>query len=150
MTENEAISYLRMATDEVGNEEFSDVYKGMCKTAIQALYEIQQYRAIGTIEEFTALKEKMDGHDAEIYAKGYNQGTIDRAEELQKCREYGYNKAIDDFAEKLCDKVTDDSLQVMFPDGLWGDVVTLDYVTEIACEIAEQMKGGANEECATL
>jgi len=60
------------------------------------------------------------------------------------------NAAIDEFAEKLCDKVTDDSLQVMLPDGLWADVVTLDYATEIACEIAEQMKGGANEECATL
>lgn len=37
MTENEAIGYLRMATDEAGNEEFSDVYKEMCKLAIQAL-----------------------------------------------------------------------------------------------------------------
>ena len=58
MTENEAIGYFRMATDEVGNEEFSDVYKDMCKLAIQALEEIQQYRAIGTVEEFKALKEK--------------------------------------------------------------------------------------------
>lgn len=37
MTENEAIGYLRMATDEAGNEEFSDVYKEMCKLAIKAL-----------------------------------------------------------------------------------------------------------------
>lgn len=37
MTENEAISYFRMATDEAGNEEFSDLYKEMCRMAIQAL-----------------------------------------------------------------------------------------------------------------
>lgn len=63
MTENEAIKYLRMATDEVGNEEFSDVYKEMCKLAIRALEEIQQYRAIGTPEK---ILEKIGGLDVEL------------------------------------------------------------------------------------
>ena len=58
MTENECISYLRMATDEAGNEEFSDVYKEMCQMAIKALEEIQAYRAIGTVEQ---LKTMFDG-----------------------------------------------------------------------------------------
>lgn len=58
MTENEAIKYLKLATDEAGDDEFSDIYKEMCSMAIQALEGIQQYRAIGTIKEFKALKEK--------------------------------------------------------------------------------------------
>ena len=37
MTIEEAIKYLRMATDEAGNEEFSDVYKEMCSMSINAL-----------------------------------------------------------------------------------------------------------------
>ena len=37
MTENEVIKYLKMATDEAGNEEFSDIYKEMCSMSINAL-----------------------------------------------------------------------------------------------------------------
>ena len=33
----EAIKYLKMATDEAGNEEFSDKYKEMCNMSIKAL-----------------------------------------------------------------------------------------------------------------
>lgn len=33
----EAIKYLKMATDEAGNEEFSDEYKEMCNMSIKAL-----------------------------------------------------------------------------------------------------------------
>jgi hypothetical protein len=57
---------------------------------ISCLEELEQYRAIGTVEEVK-----------NAYGRGYNQGTIDRAEELQKCREYGYNKAVDEFVEAL-------------------------------------------------
>lgn len=58
MTENEAIKYFRMATDEAGNEEFSDDYKEMCSMEIKAIEKVQAFEAIGTIEEFKALKEK--------------------------------------------------------------------------------------------
>ena len=51
------------------------------------------------------------------------------------------NKGIDKFAEAICDKVSDDSIQVMLPDGFRADVVTIDYVSEIAVKIAEEMKG---------
>lgn len=37
MNKEEAIKYLRMATDEAGNEEFSDEYKEMCRMSINAL-----------------------------------------------------------------------------------------------------------------
>ena len=52
MTENEAL--------EILNNECEDISKVQIalKVAREALAEIQQYRAIGTIEEFKALKEK--------------------------------------------------------------------------------------------
>jgi hypothetical protein len=56
MTENEAIKW---------QESFKKTYNGFppeaeeaCDMAIKALEEIQQYREIGTIEEFKALKDK--------------------------------------------------------------------------------------------
>lgn len=52
MTENEAISVLKMIE---AHGSLSSKAKDM---AIQALEEIQQYRAIGTVEELQALKEK--------------------------------------------------------------------------------------------
>lgn len=48
MTENEAIKYIE------NHGYIDDEVKDM---AIQALEEIQQYKAIGNIEEFKALKE---------------------------------------------------------------------------------------------
>ena len=52
MTENEAIKVLK--------DEHSYGYElnKACLIAIKALEEIQQYRAIGAIEEFKELKEK--------------------------------------------------------------------------------------------
>lgn len=64
MTVNEAIERLEcmrlfMEINDKQNESkfLEDDYIAN-KMAIQALKEIQQYRAIGTIEEFKALKEK--------------------------------------------------------------------------------------------
>lgn len=75
--------------------------------------EVEEYKSVGTIEELKALKEKSEDipiihgkaelelHDKEIYAKGYNQGTIDRAEEVTKAREHGYANAIDEVLESV-------------------------------------------------
>lgn len=72
MTENEAIKHLEHIIWCMGDEppqnikndrdikEWEDEHKKIKKTyevAIQALEEIQQYRAIGTIEEFKRAKE---------------------------------------------------------------------------------------------
>jgi hypothetical protein len=119
--------------------------------AIQALEEIQQYRAIGltpelieamqgedmpnslksklsslrykrllTDEEYKELIKKLDGHDREIRAK-----------------------AIDEFAEKVCDRVSEWSERCTFPKGVTCDILTLDCVTDVVFEIAEEMKGDA-------
>jgi hypothetical protein len=52
MTENEAISVLKMI------EAHGSLSSKAREMSIQSLEEIQQYRAIGTVEEFKALKEK--------------------------------------------------------------------------------------------
>ena len=63
MTENEAIGQLKYMYKTCMDEKCK--HKGQCDLcceskdmATQALEEIQQYKAIGTIEEFKALKEK--------------------------------------------------------------------------------------------
>lgn len=56
MTIDEAIKYLRMATDEAGSEEFSDVYKEMCSMSINAL------------EKQSSKKPYIEEHD---YGKAY-------------------------------------------------------------------------------
>lgn len=56
MTENEAIEILTEGKSWLSNDRNIDAF---CM-GIQALEEIQQYRAIGTVEEFKALKEKAE------------------------------------------------------------------------------------------
>ena len=97
----------------------------MAETQVQyynLFHKMRKYQAIGTVEDIQevmalckSLQETvcryMDiGTVEEVknaYAKGYNQGTIDRAEEITKAREYGYNKAIDEYMNALCDKCMD-------------------------------------------
>jgi hypothetical protein len=55
MTENEAILSMKNLDNVLSITESEHESARM---AIQALEEIQQYRAIGTVEEFKALKEK--------------------------------------------------------------------------------------------
>lgn len=57
MTENDAIAKFKRTSvlwESATNTEMVEAVK----VAIQAIEEIQQYRAIGTIEELKALKEK--------------------------------------------------------------------------------------------
>ena len=93
--------------------------------AIQALEEIQQYRAIGTVEEFKALKEKEERFDRNI--RMFNEiGLEIRA------------KAIDEFAEKLKEKST-------FLKSIENDYYG--YVSEYEIDdVAEQMKAGGKNE----
>ena len=93
MTENEAIELIEKDL-KLHSKNLSGKYKNGLRMAIQALEEIQQYRAIGTVEEFKHYKHFV--HMAEL--------TIDSVEkEKTEIR----NKAIDEFAEALlrCDVI---------------------------------------------
>jgi len=119
MTENEytneqLIDFMYDVMDWNDAEDEPIIYE-----IIEALKEIKQYRAIGTVEEVK-----------NAYGRGYNQGSIDRAEELQKCREYGYNKAIDEVFDFLKTQRDKKSMKVNFDD------------LEIR-KYKEQLKGGA-------
>ena len=58
MTENEAIKYLNVTKDFAEENSVGGIKRLMCDTAITALKEIQQYRAIGTVEECLEAVEK--------------------------------------------------------------------------------------------
>ena len=59
MTENEAIEWIKyLGNQKLPYDKSPKSRKLSCDIAIQALEEIQQYRAIGTIEELQELKEK--------------------------------------------------------------------------------------------
>lgn len=60
MTKNEAIEKLNMLNDALNEQRFdADESSGALQMAIEALEEIQQYHAIGTPEEFQALKNRL-------------------------------------------------------------------------------------------
>lgn len=69
MTENEAIKDLQFLKEKLYNGIFKDRL-GCIDKAIQALEEIQQYRAIGTIEEVKVLKEKSEPKKPIIHGLG--------------------------------------------------------------------------------
>ena len=52
------------------------------------------------------------------------------------------DKAIDDFAEMLCEALQDQATEVQMEDGILYDILTVDGVTDIVMEIAERMKNG--------
>lgn len=96
--------------------------------------EIQQYREIGTVEEFKALKEKENRFDRNI--KMFNEIGL----EIR-------NNAIDKFAEEIVfgiyESVIWDMLATMSKNGSLSDTSDkiVDYVIKTSKKIAEQMKG---------
>ena len=63
--------------------------------------------------------------------------------DVEKHDKHIYNKAIDDFAEKLCDLTNEKSTNVYF-DGMFCDILTLDNITDLIFMIAEQLKEGVD------
>lgn len=96
---------------------------------VQALEEIQQYRAIGTVEEFKAYKLGDCMNDCEHY---------------ENCSNYiyskGYNKAIDDFIRQLEAEVESSAKFIREYD---DSIAQKAYYKGLsyALKIAEQLKG---------
>lgn len=114
MTIDEAIEFERYLSKqpEICNEDFM---------------KCEEHKQIA--EWLEELKEARKGFEENRKA-GYSHGYED-----------GYAKALDEFAEALCEKASELSERCTFPGGLIMDVVTLDGISEIALEIAEQLKG---------
>ena len=95
--------------------------------------KLESFEAIGTIEEFKALKEKEERFDRNI--KMYNEiGLEIRA------------KAIDEFANFLHEKAKENNgLRLSGETRSWTHPCIFDYLKEFK-EIAEQMKGGGKNE----
>lgn len=80
MTENEAIKEVRFNMSRIGlNDKSSKRVSEAKNMAIQALEEVQKYRAIGTPEEclrnkdfLDFLADKMNPNDFETYLRIYN------------------------------------------------------------------------------
>ena len=97
---------------------------------MQITYENECMKAVQSCG-FNVNKEELTKalqYDRGQYEKGYKDG---------------YEKAIDEFAEKL---VTDIESFEGIVNGIRANLLTLDYFSEFVFEIAEQMKaGGMNE-----
>lgn len=64
------------------------------------------------------------------------------ADDIKELAKNERNKAIDEFAEKLSDECFEQSMTVVFENRVKADVLTLDGLTEIIFEIAQQLKAG--------
>lgn len=116
MTEQIALKILNSETENI-----SDVQVAL-KVARDALAEIQQYRAIGTVEE---IKSYFNENRKAGYKHGYSDG---------------YNKAIEEFAERLKNK-----LVARYGNAKPTQQYMAMQVIDWCNEIAESMKGNKNE-----
>ena len=128
MTENEAKEILlQIAYDgeyPIGSSEAFSI-------AIQALEEIQQYRAIGTIEEFKALKVENEELHCEIQAINATMELLEN--EIRA-------KAIDEFMEKV-KPIIDEKIK-----GWTNSDDLRRWCARAVDEITEQMKAGGENE----
>lgn len=160
MTEQEAIYILR------NSENISDVQVAL-KVAIKAVEEIQQYRAIGTINEFKNWKEDwLNKFDLLIEYRKI--GTVEECREAREKQKEAKNRckdcagctqwkcdcsnvrreAINEFADKLKTNYEDDEdIYAILSDNDTYSYTTSCVLFEKYIDIiAEQLKdGGANE-----
>lgn len=100
-----------------------------CDFLDTAIEKLRDYENIGTVEELQKLKQwKADM--IEDFCK-YDVNSVD---ELRA-------SVIDAFSEAIMVKATELSEKVVFDGRLVGDAVSLDCVSDMVVEIAEQMKG---------
>ena len=127
MTENEAIKRIKECMNTPNFQPYHYMNEAL-EMAIQSLEEIQQYEAIGTVEEFKAYKNGDCMNDCEHY---------------DNCANYiyskGYNRAIDEFASEL------ENHSICADTGK-GYEVKMEWVSPVTRikEIAEQMKAGVS------
>lgn len=152
MTESEAINDLKMTKCTrffIPSNESLDM-------AIQALEEIQQYRAIGSVEQFEWCKDA--SHWKELFKDKLEQyeaiGTVEeiksyfndnRKAGYKHGYSDGYAKAIDEFAEKLKETLNT-YIEDAKDEGDYTYIKPFEISKRAVKEVAEQLKdGGENE-----
>ena len=153
------LGYMEAAED--ANTKFCERNVEVLKSVVIALEEIQQYRAIGTVEKVAKLKERYDKakwllDDERKRRRSYEAiGTIEEFKDLKVKNSELHNevqainatmslfeqeirnKAIDEFAEKLKDLIAKNVEDAESSNDLCCEI----FQSEID-EIAERMKGG--------
>ena len=169
MTESEAIkrcemlikgfsvnhaTYEAFAEDGKGYPTFNTM-KEFAEACKYALEEVEQYRAIGTVEEVKALKD--DFWKLNEMCRHYSAiGTVEelkaikqwKADIIESFSKYDVNSVeelrasvIDKFMEAFLTKAMEASEKAIFDGGLVCDVLTLDCASDMVLEIALDMKG---------
>ena len=150
MTENEAIKTLKimLANNSIGMENKQEVLEA----AIQALEEIQQYRAIGTVKQFEWCKDA--SHWKELFKDKLEQyeaiGTVEefkafRSDDFtQDLLNMGYTKGIrDGYNKAINDCKTYIGLHRRYAEHSIDDYVNyLQMASWLNSKIAEQLKAG--------
>lgn len=96
-----------------------------------------------TIEEF--ISEHSFEDREEVYTNGSELIQVFRVNQaLEHYMRAERDDAIDEFEEKLLEKV--ESFKLEIEGVIKTDILTLDYFMEFVSEIAEQLKGGINNE----
>ena len=91
MTENEIKNTKEWFEDFIETYALSNQETIEFKKAVACLEELQQYRAIGTVEEFKALKEKSVAKkpiDKELYIECPSCGNIVTEDSYCQCGQY--------------------------------------------------------------
>ena len=126
MTENEAIKVINDKYETFFALSTTNDFDMAMATAIKALEEIQAYRAIGTVDEFKYLKEnQFFNFDSPI-------ARIDKK---------SYDKAIDEFAERLKESLLNNWRYFLRTDSHGFDWITTDAVHTHIEELLKRMKG---------
>ena len=97
MTENEAIKSIEHDL-EWHSKELQPKYKEVLRFAIKTLEEIQQYRALGTVEELESLKSTSELWEHNNHL-AYRQGRKDAIDEFAR-RMQEWNDKIEDIRGK--------------------------------------------------
>ena len=147
MTEQETISCLKADKEYLIDMNVCDGEE--MDVAIKALEEIQQYRAIGTVEQLEWCKDA--SHWKSLYeeklAKYEAIGTPEECRAAVEKQKEIRNKAIDDFIERLnakCDGMIEEPWNSNVAPISWAEAYA-DFKDDIE-EIAEQLKGGGVNE----
>lgn len=150
MTENEAIKVINDKYETFFALSTTNDFDMAMATAINALSEIQQYRAIGTVEEFKALKEKKNilpiatiKISKEDMQKIVDEKVAQIELDIQKIRA----NTIDEFAEMLKEKYEEHNLDLCLrQNDYYSYANSCIQLENYIDKIAEQMKAGGKNE----